>query len=145
MGADAVLVLPFALSSEPWRMWFAAFGIGALFGALAAGWVATLIASDRTRSRLLLVVTISEVIATVVAVGGFLMVRRALLSSALLPVLPTLFLGLGTVIVVLASSWAALRFRSTRRGLAPDIVATLGLLGLLIVIHIKTIVFAPLP
>jgi hypothetical protein len=49
------------------------------------------------------------------------------------------------VIVVLAGSWAALRFRSPRKGLAPDIVATLGLLGLLIVIHIKTIVFAPLP
>ena len=146
VGAEVVLVLPYAFSSEPWRMWFAAFGIGTLFAALAAGWVGTLSASDRTRSRLLIVVGTSEAAAAVLAVGGFLVLRSVvLLSSALLPVLPTLFLGLGTVIVVLASSWAALRFRSTRRGLAPDIVATLGLLGLLVVIHIKTITLAPLP
>jgi hypothetical protein len=144
VGADAVLVFPYWLSVDPRRMWFAAFGIGALFAALAAGWVGTLIASDRTRSRLLVVVGISEVVAAVVAVGGFLMLRRALLSSALLPVLPVLYLGLGLVIVVLAGSWAALRFRSPRRDLAPDIVATLGLLGLMAVVHIKTIIFAPL-
>jgi threonine/homoserine/homoserine lactone efflux protein len=60
VGADVVLVLPYAFSSEPWRMWFAAFGIGALFSALVAGWVGTLIASDRTRSRLLIVVGTSE-------------------------------------------------------------------------------------
>jgi hypothetical protein len=145
VGADVVLVFPYAFSSDPQRMWFAAFGIGALFAALAAGWVGTLIASDRTRSRLLVVVGISEVVATVLAVGGFLMLRRALLSSALLPVLPVLFLGLGMVIIVLAGSWTALRFRSPRRGLAPDIIATLGLLGLIAVVHVKTIVFAPLP
>jgi hypothetical protein len=144
VGADAVLVLPYVLSSEPWRMWFAAFGIGALFAALAAGWVGTLIASDRTHSRLLIVVGISEVVATVLAVGGFLMLRRALLSSALFPVLPVLFLGLGMVTIVLAGSWAALCFRSPRRGLAPDILATLGLLGLMAVVHVKTIIFAPL-
>ena len=145
LGADAVLVLPYVLSSEPWRMWFAAFGIGALFSALAAGWVGTLIASDRTRSRLLIVVGTSGAAAAVVAVGGFLVLRSAvLLSSALFPVLPVLFLGLGMVTIVLAGSWAALRFRSPRRGLAPDILATLGLLALMMVIHVKTIIFAPL-
>lgn len=145
VGADVVLVLPYALSSEPWRMWFAAFGIGALFAALAAGWVGTLIASDRTRSRLLLAVGTSEAVAAVLAVGGFFMLRRAMLiSSASLPVLSVLFLALGMMIVALAGSWAALRFRSPRRGLAPDIFATLGLLGLLVVVHVKTIIFAPL-
>src|SRR5215203_6396463 len=92
VGADVVLVLPYALSSEPWRMWFAAFGIGALFAALAAAGVGTLIASDRTYSRLLLVVATSEAVATVLAVGGFLVLRSAIGSSALLPVLPLLFL-----------------------------------------------------
>src|SRR5215208_1599643 len=72
VGADVVLVLPYALSSEPWRMWIAAFGIGALFAGLAAGWFGTLIASDRTRSRLLIVVGTSEAAAAILAVGGFL-------------------------------------------------------------------------
>ena len=146
VAADVVLVLPFALSSEPWRMWFAAFGIGALFTALAAGWVGTLRASDRTRSRLLIVVGTSEVVAFVVAVGGFLVLRSAVLgSSALLPVLSVLFFGLGMLIVALAGSWAALHFRSPKRGLAPDILATLGLLALMVMVHVQTIIFAPLP
>jgi hypothetical protein len=145
MAADVVLVLPYAMSSEPWRMWFAAFAIGALFTALAAGWVGTLRASDRTRSRLLIVVGTSEAIALAVAVVGFLVLRSAVLgSSALLPVLSVLFFGLGMLVVALAGSWAALRFRSPRRRLAPDILATLGLLGLMVVVHVKTTIFAPL-
>ena len=145
LGADAVLVLPYVLSSELWRMWFAAFGIGALFAALAAGWVATLIASDRTRSRLLLVVATSEAVATVLAVGGLLVLRSAVLSSStLVPVSFVLFLGLGMAVIALVGSWAALRFRSPRRGLAPDILATLGLLALMMVTHVKAIIFAPL-
>ena len=146
VAADVVLVLPYALSSEPWRMWFAAFGIDALFSALAAGWIGTLIASDRTRSRLLIVVGTSEAVALLVAVGGFLVLRSAvLLSSALLPILSVLFFGLGMAVIALAGSWAALRFRSPRRHLAPDILATLGLLGLMVAVHIRTIIFAPLP
>lgn len=144
VAADAVLVLPYALSSEPWRMWFATFGIGALFASLAAGWVGTLIASDRTRSRLLIVLGSSETAAAIMAVGGFLVLRSAVGSSALLPVLPLLFLGLGIAVIALASSWTALRFRSPRRGLAQDVLATLGLLGLMLVVHVKTIIFAPL-
>jgi hypothetical protein len=146
VAADVVLVLPYSMSSEPWRMWFAAFGIGALFAALVAGWIGTLIASDLTRSRLLIVVGTSEAVALVVAVVGFLVLRRAvLLSSALLPVLSLLFLALGMLAVALVGSWAALRFRNSRRGLAPDILATLGLLGLMVVVHVQTIIFAPLP
>jgi len=146
VGADVVLVLPYALSSEPWRMWFAAFGIGALFAALAAAGVGTLIASDRTYSRLLLVVATSEAVATVLAVGGFLVLRSAVfLSSALLPFLSVLFPGLVMAVIALAGSWAALRFRSPRRRLAPDILATVGLLALMVVVHVKSIIFAPLP
>lgn len=91
VAADVVLVMPYMFTSEPWRMWFAAFGIGAPFAALAAGWIGSLgslIASDGTRSRLLLVVGNSEAAAAILAVGGFLLLRSAMfLSSALLPVL----------------------------------------------------------
>lgn len=88
VAADVVLVLPFTMSSEAPRMWFAAFGIGALFAAIAAGWVGTLAAPDRTRSRLLVVVGASEAAAAVVAVGCFLVLRGAVLgASALLPIL----------------------------------------------------------
>jgi hypothetical protein len=145
VGADVVLVLPYAFSSEPWRMWFAAFGIGALFCALVAGWIGTLIASDRTRSRLLIVVGTSEAAAAILAVGGFLVLRSAVLSSStLLPVLSVLFLGLGMAVIALVGSWAALRFRSPRRNLTLDILATVGLLALMVVVHVQTIIFAPL-
>ena len=74
------------------------------------------------------------------------MLRSAVFSSsALLPVSFVLFLGLGMAVIALAGSWAALRFRSPRRRLAPDILATLGLLALMVVVHFKTIIFAPLP
>ncbi len=146
VAADVVLVLPFAMSSQPSRMWFAAFGIGALFAAIAAGWVGTLAASDRTRSRLLAVVGTSEVAATVMAVGGFLVLRSAVIrSSVLLPVLAILFFVLGMAVVALAGGWAALRFRSLRRNLALDILATIGLLVLMALVHVQTIILAPLP
>jgi hypothetical protein len=127
-------------------MYFAAFGIGALFAALAAGWVGTLAASDRTRSRLLVVVGASEAAAAVVALGGFLVLRSAALgTSALLPGLTLLYFMVGVAVVALAGSWAALRFRSPRRRLALDILTTLGLLGLMVLVHVKTIILAPLP
>jgi hypothetical protein len=142
VAADVFLVFPFMFSSQYSRMWFAAFGIGALFAALAAGWIGTLGASDRTRSRLLVVVGASEAAAAVVAAGGFLVLRGA---SALLPILPLLYFVVGIVVVALAGSWTALRFRSPRRGLALDILTTLGLLGLMVLVHVKTIILAPLP
>lgn len=146
VAADVVLVLPFMFSSQPSRMWFAAFGIGALFAALAAGWVGTLGAPDRTRSRLLVVVGASEATAAFVAVGGFLVLQYAVpRSSLLLPGLALLFFMMGMAVVALASSWATLRFRSPRRRLPLDILATLGLLGLMVSLHIQTIILAPLP
>ena len=146
VAADVFLVVPFMLSSQPSRIYFAAFGIGALFAALAAGWVGTLAASDRTRSRLLVVVGASEAAAAVVAVGGLLVLRSAALgTSALLPGLTLLYFMVGVAVVALAGSWAALRFRSPRRRLALDILTTLGLLGLMVLVHVKTIILAPLP
>ncbi len=146
VAADVVLVLPFTLSSQPSRMWFAAIGIGALFAAITAGWVGTLAASDRTRSRLLVVVATSEAAAAFVAVIGFLVLREAVpRSSVLLPLLSILFFVVAMAIVALVAGWAALRFRNPRRHLAPDILATIGLLGLMVLIHVQTIILAPLP
>ena len=143
--ADMVLVLPFAFSSQPSRMWFAAFGIGALFAGMAAGWIGTLGASDQARSRLLVVVVSSEAAAAVVAIGGFFVLRgAAFLSSALLPALSILFFQVGMVAVALAAGWAALRFRSPRRRIALDILVTLALLALMMGVHVQTIIFAPL-
>ncbi len=146
VAADVVFVLPFMMSSQASRMWFAAFGIGGLFAAIGAGWVGTLGASDRTRSRLLAVVATSEAAAAVIAVIGFLVLRSAVLgSSVLLPVLSVLFFGLGMAVVALASSWATLRFRTSGGSLALDILTTIGLVGLAVLVHIKTIILAPLP
>jgi hypothetical protein len=91
------------------------------------------------------VVGTSEAAAAILAVGGFLVLRSAVLSSStLLPVLSVLFLGLGMAVVALVGSWAALRFRSPRRNLTLDILATVGLLALMVVVHVQTIIFAPL-
>lgn len=143
--ADVVLVMPFMLSSDASRMWFAAFGVSALFAAIAAGWVGTLSSSDQTRSRLLMVVGTSEATALVGAVGGFLVLRAVPSSSALLPLLVILYFGSGMVVVALAASWATLQFRSPRRRIALDILATLALLGLMVMVHVQTIILAPLP
>jgi NADH:ubiquinone oxidoreductase subunit 5 (subunit L)/multisubunit Na+/H+ antiporter MnhA subunit len=92
------------------------------------------------------VVAISEAAAAVVAVGGFLVLRSAALgTSALQPVLTLLYFMVGVAVVALVGSWTALRFRSPRRRLALDILTTLGLLGLMVLVHVKTIILAPLP
>lgn len=146
VAADVLLVLPFALSSQAWRLWFAAFGVGALFAAITAGWVGTLVAADGTRSRLLLVVAVSEAVAAIVAATGFLGLSSQVIgSSALLPLLLILYFGLGMTVVALAGGWAALGFRGNRQRLVPDLLATLGLLALMVLVLVRTIVLAPLP
>ncbi len=141
--ADIFFVFPFALSSQLSRIWFASFGIGALFAAIGAGWVGTSLASDQTRSRLLLVVGVSEATAAVVAVIGYLLLQTPVFRSSIL--LPVLTFGLSMVVVALAGSWATLRFRSSGGSLALDLLITFGLVGLAVLVHIKTIILAPLP
>ncbi len=114
LAADVFFVFPFAMSSQLSRIWFAAFGIGALFAAIVAGWVGTLCVSDQIRSRLLAVTGISVATAAFVAVIGFLFLRTLVSgASTLLPVFSVLSFGLGMVVIALAASWATLRFRSS--------------------------------
>ncbi len=82
-GAVQIFVWPLGLSIEPTYVWFLAFGLGALAAAaVGAGWSGTLLASDDTRSRLVLVLVISEVTATLVATILFLLLQVRSVGSS---------------------------------------------------------------
>ena len=70
-----ISVWPLVLSMELTYVWFLAFVLGALAAAVGAGWAGTLLASDNTRSRLLLVFGITEATAVVVAAIDFFFCR----------------------------------------------------------------------
>ncbi len=128
------LVLTLGLVLHEFIVWPLAFGVGALFAAIGAGWVGTLLASDHTRSRLLSVVGVSEAIAAVVAVIGLVLRRLPGLEVPLfgsMVLSGTMLFGLGMVPVALGASWATRRFRSSGpHRLGKDVGITMGLLAL---------------
>lgn len=139
--AVQVFVWPLGLSMELTYVWFLAFVLGALAAAIGAGWVGTIMASDDTRSRLLLVFAISEATAAVVAIIGFLVLQTPLVKSSFLLSILSFLVGMG--IVVLGASWASVRFRS--RGSRPrlDALATLGLLVVGVAVYYGTLLLVP--
>jgi hypothetical protein len=92
-----------------------------LFAAMSASWAGTLLAPDRTRTRLLPVVGItlaaSAVIGTIVAGGGALVSQQMLRTpviEAIIMTLDVLILLLPLLALVLSASWATWRFRTPR-------------------------------
>ncbi len=124
------LVLTLGLVLHGFIVWFLAFGAGAVFAAIGASWVGTLLASDHTRTRLLCIVGVTEAIAAVVAVIGFLLLRIPAVGSSIFGQILDLSLLLGMVIVALAASWATGHLRGPRLHLGRDVLTTLGLVGL---------------
>jgi hypothetical protein len=126
------------------------FGIGAIFAAIGASWVGNRLATERTRSRLLPIVGISETTAVVVAVGllalmlnhlptpGFVIERSGMAPGRIVDVV------LGMVFIALSASWATWRFRSSERRTGRDAAIMLGLVGLSILIFIATLYTASL-
>lgn len=96
------VILPWGLVTPLFVVWPLALGFGALLAALGAGWTGTLLAPDRTHSRLLRVVLASEVAAA--ALG---------LTFSITPIFtPLIFpLAFGASVIALVASWAAWRFR----------------------------------
>jgi hypothetical protein len=139
-----MLAFPFGLVMA----WFAilplTFGIAALFAAIAAAWSATLLAPNRTGSRLLPVVGLSEATAAIVAVVALIpflvpgVVDSILGNSALGWVSPSIFLATSMVVIGLVASWAAWRFRTSGRRLGRDAWVTFGLIGLALLIFAGT-------
>jgi hypothetical protein len=126
------------------------FGIGAIFAAIGASWVGNRLATERTRSRLLPIVGISETTAVVVAVGllalmlnhlptpGFVIERSGMAPGRIVDVV------LGMVFIALSASWATWRFRSSERRTGRDAAIMLGLVGLSILIFVATLYTASL-
>ncbi len=96
------VILPWGLVTPLFVVWPLALGFGALLAALGASWTGTLLAPDRTRSRLLRVVLASGVAATALA-----------FAFSILPILaPLIFLlAFGAGVIALVASWSAWRYR----------------------------------
>jgi hypothetical protein len=115
----ALSVFPLGLVVHEFVIWPLTLIIGALFAAILAAWIGTLLAPDQMRSRLLAIVGAAEAIAVVVALVY-------LLALPLWSVLPWIFsariysLGLCMLIVALSASWATGRYRSSRGRLGWD-------------------------
>jgi hypothetical protein len=121
-------VLPFGLIASEFVIFPLALGVAAILASLAAGWAGNWLASGRTRADLLRVVGVTELAATILAVGG-------LANSALRLVLlgPVIYVGLFCVLVLALTATAACwRFRTTKRAQSDGLI-TLGLLALAVV------------
>lgn len=136
-------VLPLYLVLHELVLWPLAFGVGALFAAIGAGWVGTFLASDQTRSRLLAVVGVSEATAAIVTVIGFLLLLFPAFAFSVLGILFVQY-GLGMVVIALVASWATWRFRSSRTHMGWDAMLTLVLAGLAPLIIMGTLYVAEL-
>lgn len=109
---------------------------GALVAGIGAGWVANLLAPDRTRSMLLPIAGASVVTGAAVAVAGMgLSVGGAWL------VFPNRFsmLFLSMAVIAISTSFAAWHFRRLDGRLMRDLLTTLGLLGALVVVTLGTV------
>ena len=109
----ALSVFPLGLGVHEFVIWPLTLIIGALFAAILAAWISTLLAPDQMRSRLLAIVGAVEAIAVVVALVY-------LFTLPLWSMLPWIFsariysLGLCMLIIALSASWATSRYRSSR-------------------------------
>ena len=131
------LVLPEALSYP------LGFAIVALLAALGAGWLGTLLAPDRARSRLLAIVGVTELVALValvvlVALRLSPLARTALFNRNIYSLL------FATIAVSASASTATWRLRTTATSPGRDALLTLGLLALAVLAIVGTVAIASL-
>lgn len=115
----AMCVILVGLTTSMVVVWPLALGIGAAFAGLAAAWVGNLSSPDGTRSRLSLVLLVSEAGAVVAVLLAFALTAWAPSTPLAAPV--ALF------VVAAAASAATRRFRGERGRLGRDGVAALVL------------------
>jgi hypothetical protein len=105
-----------------------------LVAAMSASWAGTLLAPDRTRTRLMPVVGItlatSAIIGMIVVAGGALVsqeILRTPVIEAIIMTLDVLVLLVPLLALVLSASWATWRFRTPRGRMGRGAKLTLGL------------------
>ncbi len=109
-------------------------GVAGMFAALAAAWAGNLLAPNRSGSRLLPIVGISEITAALLAVA---ILSLAMVLEQAGPSAPDLLLPLLVVSLLVLAAGASLatwRLRYPGRHLRRDALATLGLLALTVVV-----------
>jgi hypothetical protein len=124
-------IFPLGLVASEFVVYPLAAAIGGLFAALAAGWAGTLLAADRSRTRLLQAVGAAEVTAAVVAA---LLLAYLVLAGRLLPrvlaVAPILLAVACAMVLAAGATAAAWRYRTADRRLAGDVRLTIAVLVL---------------
>ena len=128
-GLGLLLVLPLGLVVIEWVIFPTALAVGALLGALGAGWVGTWMAGDGTRTRLGAAVAAAEAagLALALVVLGSAALRGALLG----PVIG--IAGACSLALAIAASMATMIFRHPAGGPQRDVALTLALLALAVV------------
>jgi hypothetical protein len=133
LGGLAALVPLFSLGlvASELVVYPLAAGVGAVCAALAAGWTATLLARDGSRTRLLAAVGFTE--ATAVAVVALLLAYQMLAVRLLPRVLdarPIVLVAACALLLAAGATVAAWRYRAAARDVAGDVRLTLALLVL---------------
>jgi hypothetical protein len=143
--AGTLLVLPFGLVVVELVVYPLAAAMGALLAALAAGWTATLLARDGSRTRLLPVVGAVEAVAVVVValLLGYLALDWAA-RPRVLAVTPFTLAVMGSVLLAAAATVAAWRQRAHGRRLRDDARLTAALVALALAAIPVTLVLAGL-
>ncbi len=114
-------------------------GSAGLFAAISASWVATFLAPDRSRSRILPIVAACEAMAGVVTLAIF---ASRLSPAASRLVSPSFILALGMLVIVPGASVATRRLRRPRSGLRRDALLTAGWLVLAVLLVAAAIAIA---
>lgn len=135
-----ILIFPLALVTPSFIVLPLTLGFAALLSAIGASWVGTLLAPDGTRSRLLVVVAVSEAAAgasAIALIGGALLVLAGArwAESFLGP--PIVLLGLIVLVVALGASWATWRFRGPGAHLGRDATITLAVAAVVLILGLS--------
>jgi hypothetical protein len=132
--AAIVLVFPFGLILDERLIYPLALSIAAVFAALAAGWTGTLLAPDRSRTRLLPAVGATFVIAVVLSIGTLLFLYWAdAQRPRVFALSPFRVAAAAPIALALTAALATTRLRGTPRTTGKDLLLTVGLLALTVV------------
>jgi hypothetical protein len=122
------LLLPLGLIVVEFINFPLALGVTALLAAIVASWAGNFLARDQTRTNILRVVGVTEIVAAVITLVFLIgSIRDALLG-------PLIYIGLISALVLALSATAATSFfRITAQDSKGEIRLTLGLLALAII------------
>lgn len=118
----AVLIVPLGLAVPEFAVWPLAVVFGAYIAALAAAWIANLLADDGRRSNVFPIVIVSIITSLLVGVGSLILIDQMQELNRTLALLACMAI-ISIIITVLA-----FRYRSYGRSLRYDLVVTILLI-----------------